>query len=78
MQDVLTLAIVGAIVSTLVQFIKSSAGTSRNVTVALVVGFSVVAGIIYQVLGDTEAWKAGLQVLLYANAVYGFLISRFE
>jgi hypothetical protein len=78
MPDILSFVIVGTAVSGLVQYIKNKVGTERNTTIAVVLVLSVVAGAIYHFLGGTEAWKAGLQVLLYANAVYGFLISRFQ
>jgi predicted membrane protein len=78
MQDVVSLALVGAAVSVLVQFIKNSVGTSRAFTVTVVIVLSLIAGTVYTFFRNTAIWEAGLQVLLYANAVYGFIISYFE
>lgn len=78
MTDVISLAIVGAFVSALVQLIKNYVGTSRNWTIVVVVVLSLVAGGIYYMFGNTQLWQAALQILLYANLVYGFIISRFE
>jgi hypothetical protein len=78
MTDYLSLAIIGAVVSLIVQVIKNSAGTSRNQTVATVIVLSALAGGAYYFFQGTAVWQAGLQILLFANAVYGFLISRFE
>jgi hypothetical protein len=78
MNDLVLLPIVGAVVSVLVQFIKSSAGTSRPQTIALVVAFSVLSAGAYWFVNETAVWEVALQVLLYANAVYGFIISYFE
>lgn len=79
MTDFVLLPIVGAVVSVIVQYIKSVGAKAPTwLTVALVVGFSLVAGGIYAFLKDTVAWQTSLQIALYANAVYGFIISRFE
>jgi hypothetical protein len=78
MNDILSLAITGAAVSVLVQFIKSSVGTSGLKTVGIVAVLSLVGGAVYYQFGNTALWQASLQVLVYANAVYGFIIKRFE
>ncbi len=78
MNEFIMLPIVGAVVSLLVQFIKSSARTSRTQTIALVVAFSVLSAGVYWFVNETAVWEIALKVLLYANAVYGFIISYFE
>lgn len=75
MQDFVSLAIVGAFVSVVVQFIKSNTSVNPRI---VVIGLSVVAGAGYFFLRDSSFWTSGSQVLLYANAFYGFIISNFE
>lgn len=76
--DVLNLALVGAFVSVLVQFVKSSFVTSRIGTVGAVIGLSIAAGALFWFFNDTKFWQASLQVLLYANAFYGFVIKQID
>jgi hypothetical protein len=78
MTEIVSLAIVGAAVSVLVQFIKSTVGTSRTATIATVVALSLAGGAAYQILHTTSFWPAFLKILLIANAIYGFVISNFE
>lgn len=80
MTDYVALPIVGAIVSLVVQFIKNS-NTQRftkGENVAVVIALSVVAGGLYWIARDKAWWEATLQVLLYANGVYGVLIKPFH
>lgn len=76
--DLASLAIVGAVVSVVVQIVKSTVGTSRTQTVAVVVGLSLLAGAGYYQFNNTALWDASIQILLYANFVYGFLIKPFQ
>lgn len=77
--DFVSLALTGAVVSLVVQLIKSTVGTSRLWTVATVVVLSVLAGGIWYAVRDNVALvEAATQILLVANAVYGFFISYFE
>lgn len=78
MTNVILLPIVGAAVSALVQLIKSSVGTSRSWTILVVFGLSLVAGGIYYAFRGTMFWSDAIQILLYANAIYGFVIAYFE
>lgn len=75
MQDFVSLAIVGAAVSALVQFIKRQTYVSPRVAVIVL---SAVAGSAYWYLQDTALWEAVLGILLIANGVYGLIISQFE
>ena len=75
MIDYLSLAIVGAAVSVLVQFVKNSGFQYSRVAVTVA---ALGAGAAYFFVGNTPAWQAALQVLVYANAVYSFLIKPFE
>ena len=69
----------GAIVSLVVQLIKSSAGTSRRMTIGALVVLSLLFGAAYyQVSDNTALWEAMIQILAYANTVYLFLIKPLE
>ena len=70
-----SLALVGAIVSVIVQFIKSNTVFSPRVVVVLL---SVIAGALYYLVSSSGIWESVLQVILYANTVYLFLIKPFE
>lgn len=76
--ELLQLAIVGAVVSLLVQAIKKWAGTEGMANIAIVVGVSVVAGAVYFYAKDTAFWPVFVQILSFAGAVYSFLIKQFE
>jgi len=78
MTGILELAIVGAVVSLLVQGVKKLVGTNKYYTLAAVIGLSLVAGAIYYFAKDTAFWAQALQVLVYAGAVYTFLVKRFK
>jgi Ca2+/H+ antiporter len=72
------LAIVSAMVSGLVQLIKSSLETRPLVTQALVIGLSLLVGGIYYVIQDTQFLTTSLIVLGFANTVYLYLIKPFQ
>jgi hypothetical protein len=73
--EFLSLAIVGAFVSVLVQYIKSSGFSHPQV---LVMAAALGAATAYYFIGDTAAWQAFLSVLLIANGIYSYLIKPFE
>lgn len=76
--DFASLAIVGAIVSVFVQFVKSAAGTSRTWTIVTLILSSLLAGGIYIQFRGTNVWAVALEILTAANTVYGIVISAFE
>lgn len=76
--ELLQLAIVGAVVSLLVQGIKVWAGTNTTMTLLAVVVVSGLAGWGYFVVKDTNFWPSFVQILTFAGAVYTYLIRRFE
>lgn len=78
MNEFLVLPLVGAIVSVVVQLIKVNVGTYGMRTIALAAALSVVAGGIYFLLAGTVFWQDALKILVYANAVYGFVIKQLE
>ena len=76
--ELLQLAIVGAVVSLIVQGIKNYAGTSTYGTLASVVVISGLAGWGYFLVKDTSFWPSFVQILTFAGAIYTYLIKRFE
>jgi hypothetical protein len=75
MIDYINLALTVAVVSVFVQFIKNSGFPYPRVAV---ISAAIGAGAAYYFIGNTAIWQAALQVLVYANAVYAFLIKPFE
>jgi hypothetical protein len=76
---ILSLAIVGAILSLLVEAIKKVAGFTRLGTITIVVALSLVSGALYYQFRDNVAfWEATLAILAMANLIYEFLIKSFK
>ena len=80
MTDYVALPILGAIVSLLVQFIKSNGWRLRipYIPELWAVGLSVVAGAVYFFVQDTPFMTAALAVFVTANSVYLYLIKPFQ
>lgn len=76
--DLISMVIVGAVVSLVVQTIKKYAGTSEYETLASVIAVSVIAGIVYVFFKDSVWWQNFLEILVAAGAVYTYIIQRFE
>lgn len=77
--EIASLAIVGAVVSVVVQIIKVTAGTSKLKSVGLSVFISLLfAAGYYQFSQNTALWEAFLQVLVYANGIYALIIKQLE
>ena len=75
--EVLSFAIVGAVVSTVVQLIKSS--TSNQVQSELVViALSLIAGVVFFFIKDSSLLTDFLAILGAANSVYLFLIKPWQ
>lgn len=72
------MAIVGVVVSTFVQFMKSTANLQGWKTLLVLIATSLAAGAFYFYFSNTEYWQSFIKILVFANAVYGVLISRFE
>lgn len=75
--DISSLVIVGVIVSLLVQFIKNVLKAGEYTTLAIVAGISILAGLFFQLFGNAGWFDSAVQVLVYAGAIYTFIISRF-
>lgn len=76
--DLTSFVIIGAIVSLIVEIIKTYAGTDYTKTLISVVVISIVAGTAYSFMKDTSYWQSIVSILGFAGAVYTFLIKRFE
>lgn len=75
MNDFVALAIVGAAVSGLVQFLKTQTYVSP---VLAVICLSVAGGVSYFFVRDTNVLANVVQVILYANTFYLFLIKPLQ
>jgi hypothetical protein len=69
--------IIGAIVSLIVQSLKSRFA-SQYATLAILAVLSLAAAGIYTVLLNTGYWEAVYGILVTAGAFYAFVIQRFE
>lgn len=78
MPDLASFVIIGAIVSLVVQVIKTYAKTDDTKTLISVVAVSLLAGGIYAFVKDTPYWQPVLNILAFAGSVYTFIIRRFE
>lgn len=78
MTDFATLLIVGAAVSLLVQWLKSSFGTSSWKTLSIVIAVSLAASGAYVFFANSPYWETFVKVLVGAGAVYTYIIQRFE
>lgn len=76
--DLATLAIVGAVISTAVQFVKANTFFTPAVIRMLVVAFSLAAATGYFFFKDSGFLPVFLQITLWANTVYLFVIRPFE
>lgn len=72
--DFLGIAIVGAALSGIVDFLKVKFGTSSNTTKAITIALSIVLGGIYVMLEGTPAWTTILGVLAAASTVYALIL----
>jgi len=76
--DIASLAIVGAVVSLVIQGIKNLAKTNEYTTLGLVVIVSLIGGAVYHYIKPTPFWTDFYQIVVTAGAVYTYLIQRFE
>ncbi len=76
--EILTLGIVGVIVSGIVQRLKTKYETSRDETLLMVAGVSVLAGLAYYFVERADLLQPIITILGIATAFYAFAIKRFE
>ncbi len=74
--DFLGIAIVGAALSLLIQWIKIKLGTTGVATKAVTLLLAVVVGGLYWALQGTVLWESILGILAAASTVYAFFINK--
>lgn len=72
----LGIAIVGAALSFVIEFITNKLGTNSVRSKAVAIGLSVVVGGLYWYLSGTAIWQSVLGVLAAASTVYAILINK--
>lgn len=70
--------ILGSAVSILVQIIKTYVGTTKWVTLAIVLVLSLISAAVYAFLTTTGMLDKIIPILLSAGGIYVFIIKRFE
>jgi len=70
--------VIGAIVSLIVQYLKTNLRTSRDETMIAVLLISIISGSAYYFIKDTSLWQPILQILAFAGAIYTYILKRFE
>jgi hypothetical protein len=76
--DIASYAIVGAMVSVMIEVIKKYSGTSSATNVGMVVVAALLVGVGYQYFSHTPYWPTVLQILAYANLFYGFVVKQMQ
>lgn len=72
-----SLIFVAALVSAAVTFLKLKV-TSDFWRMAIVLVFSLIAGGIYVAVKDTNYWPTVLNILVWAGAIYSYIIRQLE
>lgn len=78
MENFGSLIVIGAIVSALVQWIKTRYATQSHITLAIVAAVSIAAGTAYYAITKAGFIEPFLAILGFSGAVYTFIIQRFE
>lgn len=76
LQDLLQIAIVGALLSGLIQLIKAKLGTSSLQTKLLTALLALAVGAGYWLLRDTNLLKTIAGILAASQIVYGFILNK--
>lgn len=74
--SILEIAIVGTILSGIVQFAKAKLGTSSNETKFVTVALSLIIGALIFFFQETAYWETVLGVLAAASTVYAFILKK--
>lgn len=74
----MTLLIVGAFVSLLVQWLKNHFGTSQYKTLCVLMFLSVLGAAMYTYLVSVGYWQTVANILVLASAFYAIVLQRFE
>lgn len=73
---ILEIAIVGAILSGAIQFIKTKWGTDGMTTKILTVVMALMVGALIYFFQETAYWQTVIGVLAAASTVYAFLLKK--
>ena len=76
--ELVSLVIIGAIVSALVQWLKKAFGANTAGVYLIVIILSIVASTVYVVYKDASWWATLVQILSASGGVYNYIIRRFE
>jgi len=72
--DFLAIAVVGAILSVVVQIIKGSFGTESNTTKLITIALALIVGGLYVWIRSTPYFETAILVLTSASAVYALVM----
>ncbi len=70
--------ILGGIVSLVAQALKKWTGAKEYIALAVVLGLSLLAAVVYTILVSVGYWETVYKVLITAGAFYAFVVRRFE
>jgi hypothetical protein len=73
-EELLSLSIVGAILSLIIQFVKTKISAEPNVVKAFTIVLSLLIGSFYYLLSDTEFFVAVIGILTTSSTVWALLI----
>lgn len=74
--EFIAIAVVGAILSVIVQIIKEAFGTESNTTKLITISLALVVGGLYVWIRSTPYFETALLVLTSASAVYALVIKK--
>jgi hypothetical protein len=74
--EFIAIAVVGAILSVIVQIIKEAFGTESNKTKLITIALSLVVGGLYVWVRSTPYFETTLLVLTCASAVYALVLKK--
>lgn len=74
--DFTAIAVIGAMLSVVIQIIKNRYGTDTNATKLLTLGLSLAFGGFYVLLQSTPYFQTTILVLSSASAVYALLLRK--
>jgi hypothetical protein len=77
-EEILSLSIVGAIVSFFIEFIKNKFGANSNVVKVITLTVSLVAGGLYYFLSDTAFLVAVFGILGSASIIWGYFLKESD
>lgn len=73
-QDLLGVGVVGVLLSTLIDSIKTRFGTTSNYTKILTVALAVIIGTLYYFFRGTPYWATLVAILAISQTIYAFFL----